>query len=291
MFERRITTISFEGPLVRLMSTRGDRVEQWTELPLPAEAVGDGSLIEPAVVGDLLKQRLQADKYPRRNIVASIPGHRSIIRTIRLPAIEAELLAGAVERKVRQEIPMPPGEMDLAWQTIERTEDELRLFVVATPRRIIDSHVRALQAAGLRPKALDINALAMVSSANRTEAIIANLENDGITVVIVWQGMPAIVRTAPLTGPAATDEARLEVLAQEITRTTKFYNESRRDLPLPEETAIVATGAGLADRSQIERLASRVSYRVILPNPPMDYPQDFPLASYAVNLGLAQKLL
>lgn len=291
MFERKITTISFEGPLVRLMSTRGERVEQWSEVVLPAEAIDNGGLLEPALAGDTIKQRLQADKYPRRHVVVAIPGHRSIIRTIGLPVVEPGLLAGAVERKVRQEITMPPGEMDLAWQVIGRVEDELRIFVAANPRRTIDEHVQALRAAGLKPTQMDIGALALARAANRSNAIIANLDLQGLTVVIVRQGLPVLVRTAPFAGPTASTEARLELLTQELQRTIKFYNDSRRDQPLPDQTPLVATGAELGDALRQRQLSDRMGLPVVLPAPPLAYPDDFPLAAYSVNLGLALKLL
>lgn len=291
MFRRKTVTISFEGRLLRLLALMGDQVQHWEQISLPDRVVQSGLVNEPAAVGERIKELLAARKLPRKRVVSAISAHRAIFRTMTLPAMEDELIDGAVERKVRQEIPMPAGETDLSWTVLGRRESELELFVVAIPRTIVDAHVQALRAADIRPRDLDISPLALMRTANREQGVVVNLEDHSLTVVVVQRRRPAIVRTVPLTSDSTSAQGRLELLVQELERTTKFYNESHKDAALPDGTPVTATGQIFNEAAMLERLAARTRYPVGLPDPPLRVPGKFPLPQYAVNLGLALKQL
>lgn len=291
MFRRKTVTISFEGPLLRLLSVMGDQVQHWEQITLPDRAIQSGVIAEPGAVGERIGELLVARNLPRRRVVSAISAHRTIFRIVSLPAMEEDLIEGAIERKVRQEIPMPPGETDLSWTILERTESELELFVVAIPRTIVDAHVQALRAADIRPRAIDVSPLALMRTANRKQGIVVNLEDHSLTVVVVNRRRPAIVRTVPLNPDSTSPEGRFELLVQELARTTKFYNESHKEAALPDSTPVTATGRIFNDAAMLERLDARAPYPVRLPKPPLRTPEDFPLPQYAVNLGLALKEL
>lgn len=291
MFRRKTVTISIEGPLLRLLAVKGDQVQHWEQISLPERVMQSGVVTDPAAVGERIKELLEARNLPRNRIVSAISAHRAIFRTMTLPAMDDELIAGAVDRKVRQEIPMPAGETDLSWTVLGRRESELELFVVAIPRAILDAHVQALRAADIRPRAVDVSPLALMRTANRDQGVVVNLEDHSLSVVVVQGRRPAIVRTVPLNPESTSPQARLELLVQELERTTKFYNESHKDAVLAEGTPVTATGRIFNEAAMIERLAARVRYPVGPPNPPLRVPEKFPVPQYAVNVGLALKEL
>ena len=78
-------------------------------------------------------------------------------------------------------------------------------------------------------------------------------------------------------------------LAQELSRTVQFYDEGHRDQPLDPKTKVYATGMYLEAENIRELLAARTPYEVLLPPPSLKVPEEFPVAAFSVNLGLAMK--
>jgi hypothetical protein len=171
--------------------------------------------------------------------------------------------------------------------------------VLAVPNLITDQLVLALKAAKIKPKVVDIKPLALQRLVNKPTAVIVNLEDYSLGVIIVVNNIPLLVRTVPLESGDLTDEAKVDLLSQELNRTVKYYNESNKSNRLPEETVIHLTGE-LFDKTQLDarleegtdlgaRLQTRTPYSVQYPKTPFALPENFSLATYAVNLGLATK--
>jgi hypothetical protein len=175
----------------------------------------------------------------------------------------------------------------------------LILYVLAVPKAIVDSQVASLKAAKIKPKILDIKPLALQRMVNQETSIIVNLESFSLDVIIIINHIPILVRSVPLETGNLSEEAKLDLLSQELGRTVKYYNESNKSNRLAEETVIYLTGE-LFDRSQIssrleekpdlgERLKSRTPFNVRYPKEPYPVPKNLSVPKYAVNLGLALK--
>jgi hypothetical protein len=103
----------------------------------------------------------------------------------------------------------------------------------------------------------------------------------------------------PLDSGDLTPEAKADLLAQELARTVKYYNESHKSDRLPETTPLYLSGALFAStdldsrletsQSLIERFQSRTAYPLQRPETDLILPEKFPLLRYAVNLGLGTK--
>lgn len=240
-------------------------------------------------VADELAAIFEAEGLPKNRVVTAVSGQRSIFRTINLPALDEGLLEAAVRRKVRQEIPLPPHDTDISWDVIEREDGQLSIYVVATPREEIDQRMAILQGAGIQAAGMDVRPLALVRAVNQGEAIIVSLEDLGISIVVVVDGLPQIIRTVPMGATAPGAEGRLELLGQELLRTTKFYNESHKAKPLPAATPLYLTGYGFREPGMVERMQARSPYPLNPFSPPVNYPAGLPVEEFSVNIGLALK--
>lgn len=289
IFPTRVVTLNFEGRTIRLLSARGEQVEHWHTLELPEELMSGGTVHRPAEAAAELRTGLDQLGIRAKRVVSSVSGQRSIYRTIRLPKMKREYLDGAVRRKIRQEIALQPQETDLSWQVVGHSSDEFLIYVVALPRDLVDRQVQTIAEAGLNQRVLDVKPLALLHAVNCKEGLIANLEGHGLTIVIVHNGLPGVVRTVPLPDNSQNEEGRLDLLAQEIQRTVKFFNESNKDRPLPAGSSVYATGQDFDRPDNLERLSSRLEYPVELASPPLSLPDDMPVGTYAVNVGLLLK--
>jgi Tfp pilus assembly PilM family ATPase len=299
LFKRNITTINFEGTEIRFLIVRDEKVHSWRTKEIPPELMNQGLIQNPDAVGKIIQNTLKELKAPKRRVVTSATGQRSVHRIMRIPNIQDKLLEETIRRKAKQELAIPVDEADLSWRIITRTSNQIVLYLLAVPHAIIDGQVETLRAAKIKPKIMDIKPLALQRVVNKKTAIIVNLESFSMGVIIVVNHIPLLVRTIPLETGNLTDEAKIDLLSQELARTVKYYNESNKSNRLPEETVVYLTGeifdyprleSRLEESPNLaERLEARTPYKISLPEPPLEIPPELSVAKYAVNLGLALK--
>jgi len=289
LFGRKIVTLDFDGRDIRLLVVRGKRVLRWSTVSVSPELMDQGVIQESERMGAGLARFLSMNKASRRRVVTSVTGHRSVSRLLTLPEIKADLLDDAVRRKAKQEMPLPLDETYLSWEIVRQEGDQILVYALAVPRLVIDRQVEAMRAAKIKPSVMDLKPLALIRAVHQSNAIIVNLEEQGIGVIIVVEGVPVIVRSMPQGDGKPNAAAAVDRLSLELTRTVQFHNDSNRDHPLGPRTPVFVTGAPFDDPKMIELLKSKVSFHIQTPQPPMRLPEGFPVATYAANLGLAMK--
>jgi Tfp pilus assembly PilM family ATPase len=232
---------------------------------------------------------LVSQKASGRRVISSTTGFRSVSRTLTMPAVKTSLMDEAVQRKIRQEMPLSADETYVSWQVIGRENGTMRVFALVLPRIVIDRQMEAMQAARLRPRAMDLRPLALVRAVNKDEAILADLEDQSFGVVIVSHGVPEIIRSVSQPDETVDVKEKLDRLVLELTRTIQFFNDSHRDHPVRTDTPIYVSGSGFESAEMRKVLSDRSARPVALPQPSLRLPKDFPLASYSACLGLATK--
>ena len=299
MFKRKTTTINFEGNEIRFLVVKGDTIRSWHTRKIPPEFMAQGQILKTGEIGSVIAATIKEMKGSRRNVVSSITGLRSLHRIMKIPNMQDKLLEETIRRKTKQEFAIPLDENDIHWRILSRSDSQLILYVLAVPKTIIDSQVAALKAAKIKPRYLDIKPLALQRMVNQETCIIVNLESFCMDVIILVNHIPILVRSVPLETGNLSEEAKLDLLSQELSRTVKYYNESNKSNRLPEDTGLFLTGE-LFDKSQItsrldekpdlgERLKTRTPFSVKYPKEPYPVPKNLSVPKYAVNLGLSLK--
>ena len=295
MFNRTITTLNFEGNTIRILTGKDDQVLSWESLTFPEEQMSQGLIHKPDAVSERLKQWLDEHGGGHR-VFTSVTDQRSVHRMLTLPAIDEQLLDETIQRKAKQEFAIPIEDVDLSWQIADRAHNQYQIYVLAVPKQIIDRQMETIQLTNLKVQAVRSKSLALIAAANQSQALIINLEPYSMAVIIVVDGIPVIVRTVSLESGDLPREAKLDLLHQELTRTTKFYNESNKQNRLSEDTPLFPTGSlfeplpveeRLMDRPSLtDRLRGRTTYPVRGYKPALAIPPKMPLMQYAVNIGL-----
>ena len=286
---KKIGTIDFDGRTIRLLICKGEEVLHWASTSVSGDLMNQGLIGKPKGMAEQIAGLLGSDGVPKRSFVTSLTAHRATSKVLTLPKVKPRFLEEAVRRKAKQEMPLPMQETYLSWQVIGAQDGQLQVYAFAVPRTIIDRQVETLKAANLKARAMDLKPLALARAVNDPNCIVVNLEDQGLGVVLVANGTPEIMRSVPQTAEDAGPKERVEKLSQELNRTIQFYEEAHRGSPLPPETKIYATGLLLESEEIRQLLANRTSYSVELPKPPMTLPEDFPVAAFSANLGLAMK--
>jgi type IV pilus assembly protein PilM len=291
MLQRPVVTVNIEAHCIRLLVVRGDRVASWQETPLDLGLVREGAIVDSQRVGAAMESLLDGQHLSGGKVVACVTGFRSTARVLELPKMKPELLEEAVSREAKREMPVPMEEIHLSWQTLDITDGHQRVFALGVPRDILDPLLKTMKAAKRPPCAVDIKPLALARAAGREEAIIADVEPGSADIIVVSGGVPVIMRTVMERVGESDDEARIHRFHDELARTIKFYNDTHRQEPLAPSTPIFVTGslAELALTESLDSFEALQQFSVQPISPPLTYPADLPVHTYAVNLGLALK--
>ncbi|GAI37617.1 unnamed protein product, partial [marine sediment metagenome] len=189
-------TIEISSTDIRLMEIEKGRVTKWASLSLEPGLFEGEVVSDPRALSVAVKQIMTSSGISGRNVTASVGGLYSISRIVMVPTpLGVSASREAVLEEVRGVMPLSEDELYLSWRVIAAGEGGQQVLVVGVPRDVIDSEVRALRAAGINPRVLDLKALALVRAVNREQALILNIEPTSFDTIMVVNGIPEIIRT------------------------------------------------------------------------------------------------
>jgi Tfp pilus assembly PilM family ATPase len=289
LFSQERLTLSVEADEVRVLICRGQQILRWDRALLPSGTVRNGQVIQLEAFGEAVTTLLQHSGAPRKKAVVSLGGQRSLVRIINLPSVSARLLDETIQRAARRELPLPLDELYLSYQVLgDRNAARLQVFILGVPREALDSCVVGLRDVGVRLQTMDLKPLALVRAVNLPDVVLANLETQTESVVLVRDFVPYIVRSIAVPGESARSPAdRAENLVAEIQRTLDFYSSTRAAEHAPWSPVVCLTGA-LGDAEAIRSRLGK-QWPLVDPAPPLALPDGFPLLPYLVNVGLVLK--
>jgi type IV pilus assembly protein PilM len=144
------------------LAKRGESVElvrMAVELT-PPDTIRDGVVVDPELVAEVLANGLKSGHIKGRQVVAAIAGQGVVVRHVRFPRMPEAELREALKWEGEKYIPFPLDEAVVDFEIMDGPEgaesQEMEVMLVAAQRRIVDSHVRALELAGLKPIAIDV---------------------------------------------------------------------------------------------------------------------------------------
>lgn len=285
------TTLFIDDTNIRLLVTKGKRVQKWARLPLEPGLVRDGVIVDEAQIVERLKELFKLQKVSARKVIAGISGLNSIYRLITLPELPEAVRDEAVKHEARRVIPVSLDQVHLAYQSLPSPPVETRLFLVAFPRNAADALIRTLRQAGVDPYLMDLAPLALCRTANEPRAIIVNTWSTNLDIVVMADRVPQVLRSLSLPGEAASLSEMLPAIIEELDRTITFYNSSHRENPLDSTVPILVSGDLTESPESWQELAGEAGYSVSPLLSPMEFPEDFDPSQFMVNIGLSLKEL
>jgi type IV pilus assembly protein PilM len=282
-------TLNISATSIRLLCVKRRQVNKWASAPLAPGLVKDGLILQPKAVGAAVDALFTSMKVPKKWVITSLTGLSFIYRILSLPRMKPTLIDEAIRRGARKEMPLPLEELYLSWQAIGGGRDEVDFFVLGVPRNPADAVVQTLAEAGVKPYLMELKPLALARAANRGDALIVAVEPDCFDIVLVANGIPAVMHTMTPRGEGASIEDNVQRLTDGLSKTVKFYNTSHPETPLSPDTPLLLTGELLAEATTSKLIQAEIDYPIESLVPPLEFPPDLPLAIYATNMGLALK--
>lgn len=285
---RETVAASVEGSSLRLLTFARGAVLGWAAEPLAERAARGGLINDSTVLGSAIDETFHRLELPRQRVVWAVPGFQAFSRVFDLPGLHGEELRLAVSDEVERALGAGASDTFLFYQRLSGRIRQRGVFAVALPKTTIVPALEALEIANIRPTTMDLRPLALARAVGRPNAIIVNLEEGSLDVVIVEGAVPVLLRSVPLPANLPRESAQ-ERLIQEAERSLTYYDDLNPDRPLDLDTPLYLTG-GLATGIALAERARAVTRHPIgrLSNLP-PHPVDLPIGDFQVNLGLALK--
>ena len=109
-------------------------------------------------------KEVKKEKLKTKYVITSLPEEKAFFQVIKMPRVSKEDLESAVIYEAENYIPMPIENVYLDFQDISPPEENLEhldILISAIPKDTVNPYVSSLKAAGLEPKALEVESLAI----------------------------------------------------------------------------------------------------------------------------------
>jgi len=276
---------------IRLLATSGKQIKKWADVQLEPGLVDGAVIVKEAEVAKKIKQLLKSQKLSQKRITVGLSGFLCLTRLFTLPQLPPEMLAEGVMREAKKVLPLPAEQLYVSWQTISSLEGKAQVFVVAVRRKTIDSLLKTLQQAGLKPHSIDLKPLALARLASGAAAVIVDVQPTEFDIVIMTDGVPHPVRTILFQGGTLSTQEKLTSVRNELNRTIKFYNSNNTENPLAPSVPIFVSGELVGQPELCQSLSQELEHPVLPLSSPLDGPDGFDPTRYMVNIGLTLKEL
>lgn len=156
-------------------------------IPAPTPGMLSDTDEDLEVVAENIKKLMAATKIDQKEVVAALPESKVFTRVIDdLPYLTDSELTSAIRYASEEFIPMPLNDVNLNWQILMRSDGKQStpaapggdknneigsssskrtvVLVIASPKNAINKYIKVLGAAGIRPKALETETIAVTRS-------------------------------------------------------------------------------------------------------------------------------
>jgi type IV pilus assembly protein PilM len=210
--------------------------ERAAVLPLPADAVREGEVVDEADLSRVLRELFSNERLTKR-VRVGVANQRTVMRTLELPPMtDRKELAAAVQFQAQDQVPMPLSNAVLDFHPLGIVDTPAgprqHVVLVAAQRDMIEHLLAAVRGAGLQPVGIDLSAFALIRSLYQHEvepesehvSRVVYLNVDGLTNLAIAEGLTC--RFTRVVGGG------LEGMAGELAE--------RRGIPLTDARALLA---------------------------------------------------
>lgn len=197
---------------------KGYYLENFGMIPLPSEAIVDGSIMNAPAVVEGIQTLISDKKIKTKDVAASVCGASVMIRKITLPLMTDEELDEQIQWEAEQHIPFNISEMYLAHEVLNRGTEDMEVILIAARKDPVNDYQAIVNEAGLNLVIMDLDAFAVLNCYEINYQLMENevlaLVNMGasiINVVITKNGKCLFARDVTAGGNLYTEEIMKEL--------------------------------------------------------------------------------
>jgi type IV pilus assembly protein PilM len=268
LFGRKKTTVGLDigSGLVKVAvidhSRKHPELVKVAVVPLLADAIVEGEVMDPGIVAEAIQSALAAAEVKGKQVVTAVGGRDVIIKKIQIERVKEQQARELMRWEAEQHVPFDMESVELDFQILDPDDDgvEMSVLLVAAKRELIESKLRVLTDAGLESSMVDVDAFALHNAfeVNYPEAMrgivaLVNIGHDVTNINILDDGVPILTRDITLGTRRFREDLQRErgISADEAQQLLQGYDRSAHlDAVLESRGEEIAVG--------IERAAASV---------------------------------
>lgn len=228
-FSTKAAGLSIEQSGIRYISMKNKtQVGKKRYLPLPPGIIVDNLVADSQALLEKLKPWVRKNGLRGGTVHLSIPPSQMIIRQMTIPSIHDKQVQQLVKLEVETGLHLPFDNPVYDYIVTDRTENESRLLVFATPRSIVQDYVDVLEKAGVKIRTVELSAMALARSIGAGyghafgETMLIHMEHALLDIYMFRDGNPVFIRTINLTelqpggGAAVSPELPVSLLSSSL---------------------------------------------------------------------------
>jgi Tfp pilus assembly PilM family ATPase len=288
LLRQPVLTVALHDREARWTLGRGERISGIGRVILAPGLIDDGVVNDTGAVARALREAPDFPGTARMQTVAALPAARAVFRRIDVPHVDGKAFDEFVTREIRRELPMVAEHAYVSWRVAESAGGTARVFIVGVARDVLDSHINALQEAGLAPVSADLRVISAARAVGRPTVVIAHIEDQEVELGVFDHGLPSIVRFVAMTAPCG-EQAWVDQLTQELNRALKFFRDTRRDdSNMTSTIPICLVGAAARSAGLSEAIIQATGHETMTPSFAFQLPAPDALR-FAANIGASMK--
>ncbi|MBW8768467.1 MAG: type IV pilus assembly protein PilM [Gemmatimonadetes bacterium] len=209
LFGRKKTTVGLDigSGLVKVAvidhSKKQPELIKVAVVPLLADAIVEGEVMDPGIVAEAIQSALAAADVKGKHVVTAVGGRDVIIKRIQIERVKEQQARELMRWEAEQHVPFDMESVELDFQILDPDDDgvEMSVLLVAAKRELIESKLRVLTDAGLEPGLVDVDAFALhnafeINYPDAMKGIVAlvNIGHDVTNINILDDGVPILTR-------------------------------------------------------------------------------------------------
>ncbi len=278
---------------LKLLACQDAKVLGWEITPLSPGILKRGFPADSQRLANEVRAAASKPEFRgQRRVLASLPSYYSVCRIMELPSLPGIRPEVTIPQQARRDMGYSAENSLLFWQPLKNKDVQRRFVVVSVPKEPVITLIETLKLAGLRPDKIETSVFALSRAANQSQAIILAVDPYSLESVVMRDSIPLISRSE-FAGETPWSVESLPTLVNDaLERIIAFHNESNPDNPLPADVPVYLLGSAVSLNPDIVSGVETTLGRPIAEfQPPILYPQDFPKAELAINVGLVLREL
>ncbi|MBA7495520.1 Cell division protein FtsA [subsurface metagenome] len=204
------------------------RLRTYGLAPAPPKGFESEAESDMEALSQAVKNLLLDIKVSTSNVVCALPESAVFTRVITLPILSDKELASAIHWEAEQYVPVPLDEVNLVWEVLEKPKQgkKMEVLLVAASKALGEKYIKVLNAAGLKPQALETETIAVArslvgESEDSPTSLVISIGAKTTDVCVVKKGKIALTRSIS-TGGVALARAVATSLGFELPKAEEY---------------------------------------------------------------------
>lgn len=177
--------------------------------PLPGNISQSDSKLDLEKIAKVIKDLCKSAGVGSKQVVTSLPSSVVFSTVIKMPPMNQQELAKAVQYQAEQNIPLKIDEVKIDWQVVREnpTSKELAVMVVAAPKNKVNRIMEIFSLTELDVMYLETSSIAVARAlSNASDPLVMAIDFGGMSteLTIIENGIVTHVRSLPVAGFSLT---------------------------------------------------------------------------------------